>query len=590
MDAILTMNQFFDPNKLSIGLKVGLELDPYILNYPLGNTKNSWVADQGGRPFVLRFYDPKRGSADDFLANSRKYLNLKHPSITPIYPPFYSNLWVFSSSAVCGGEKLFSFLGKYPDGAPLNVIISIFEGIAKALDQSHQNNLFHGTLDLNHIHVVNGIGVMVAFGHNNWLSEITSNEADLRFIAPESKTRRRKVNANTDAYSFMRLLIAALLGESKLANDSTLSLPPSHPAIKSKDWKTICNWCKTGVKQRPNNLIDVIRLLRANLYQSTTNKSIEATPEATPNQLTTKKKAVIAGLAGTLITLSAVAAILLVDDPVEPEEVQPSPIVQVEEKTPEEIFESLPNTLQDDLEVGGKAPEVTKIQPSTFEMGDLQNIGDDNEKPVHTVTVPTGFYISSYEVTFSQYDLFANSTNRPLPSDNGWGRGNRPVINVSWFDAKAYTNWLTEQTGENYRLPTEIEWEFSIRANSSSSFWYGDSVNSGYSVCDGCGSQWDGKSTAPVGSLLSNPLGLFDMHGNVAEWVEDCYHDNYVNAPTSNTIWSSGNCDSRVLRGGSWFDIPRVGRSSTRYRAEPNLKASNWGFRVTRVVQSNLTQ
>ncbi|MFT2111612.1 SUMF1/EgtB/PvdO family nonheme iron enzyme [Marinomonas sp. 2405UD68-3] len=584
------MNQFFDPNKLSIGLKVGLELDPYILNYPLGNTKNSWVADQGGRPFVLRFYDPSRGSADDFLANSRKYLNLKHPSITPIYPPFYSNVWVFGSSAVCGGEKLFSFLGKHPDGAPLNVVISIFEGIAKALDQSHQNNLFHGTLDLSHIHVVNGVGVMVAFGHNNWLSDITENEADLRFIAPESKTTQRKINASTDAYSFMRILIAALIGESKIASDSTMSLPPSHPAIKDKDWKSICNWCKTPVKQRPKNLLDVIRLLRANLYLATSNQSIETNMNSFKKAFSSKKKAIIAGITGTILSLSVAAALLLTDDPIETEQVPAPNIIQVEEKTPEEIFTALPNKLQDTLEIGGKAPEVTKIQPSTFEMGDLQNIGDDNEKPVHTVNVPTGFYISSYEVTFNQYDLFANSTNRPLPPDNGWGRGMRPVINVSWYDAKAYTNWLIQQTGEEYRLPTEIEWEFSIRAGSDSSFWYGDSVSSGYSVCDGCGSQWDGQSTAPVGSLLSNPLGLFDMHGNVAEWVEDCYHDNYVNAPSSNTIWSSSSCDNRVLRGGSWFDIPRVGRSSTRYRADPNLKASNWGFRVTRVVKSNVTQ
>ncbi|WP_191603333.1 formylglycine-generating enzyme family protein [Marinomonas algicola] len=580
------MNQFFDPNKLSIGVKVGLELEPYTLNYPLGNTKSSWVADQAGRPFVLRFFDPMKGSSDDFLANARKHLNLKHPCITPNYPPFYSTLWVFSASAVCGGEKLYSYLGKYPDGAPLNVVISIFEGIAKALDQSHANNLFHGTLDLNHIHVVNGVGIMVAFGHNNWLKSISEADADLRFIAPESKVEPRKVNSKTDAYSFMRLLFASLLGESKVSDDGSIDFPSSHAFINTKDWKTICNWCRTPVKQRPNNLIDVIRLLRANLYQATTNKNLDRRPSKQIKKLTKKQKMGLAGVTSSFIMATTLLIAFSPPDEIEKKDKQSLPLQSVTKQTAEERFESLPKTIQDNLAIGKKAPEVTKIHPSTFEMGDQQNIGDDNEKPIHTVTIPTGFYISASEVTFDQYDLFALSTNRPLPSDNGWGRGNRPVINVSWHDAKSYTQWLTQQTDENYRLPTEIEWEYSVRAGSNTSFWYGNDVNPGYSVCDGCGSQWDGKSTAPVGSLLSNPLGLFDMHGNVAEWVEDCYHDDYTDAPTSNTIWNSGLCDSRVIRGGSWFDIPRVGRSATRYRADPNLKASNWGFRVTREVKT----
>jgi formylglycine-generating enzyme required for sulfatase activity len=255
--------------------------------------------------------------------------------------------------------------------------------------------------------------------------------------------------------------------------------------------------------------------------------------------------------------------------------------------TAEEVFEQLPQQLEEPLKVGSTAPKVTKLPPATFPMGDGQNIGDDNEKPLHDVEIPRGFYMSSYEVTFAQYDLFAQSTNRPLPPDNEWGRGNRPVINVSWYDAKAYSAWVSEQTGKTYRLPTEIEWEYSIRAGSTSSFWYGEEVQNGYSVCDSCGSQWDGVSTAPVGSQISNPLGLFDMHGNVAEWVEDCYHDSYEGAPTKNTPWLSNACDSRVIRGGSWFDIPRVGRSSTRYRAEPNLKASNWGFRLVREIDAS---
>ena len=110
------MNDFYDPTKLKIGQHVGVELDPYVLNYPMDDHKTTWVADQGGRPFVLRFFQSNKGKVEDFLQNARKYASVKHPAITPNYPPFYSNLWVFSCSAVCGGENLYSFLGKYPDG------------------------------------------------------------------------------------------------------------------------------------------------------------------------------------------------------------------------------------------------------------------------------------------------------------------------------------------------------------------------------------------------------------------------------------------------------------------------------------------
>ena len=131
---------------------------------------------------------------------------------------------------------------------------------------------------------------------------------------------------------------------------------------------------------------------------------------------------------------------------------------------------------------------------------------------------------------------FARATGRDLPSDEGWGRGNRPVINVSWRDAQAYVQWLSRETDQPYRLPTEAEWEYAARAGTQSAFSWGNKPAVGFAVCDECGSDWDGSQTAPVGALQPNPWGLYDMAGNVSEWVEDCYAADYSGAPVERKL------------------------------------------------------
>lgn len=571
------MNQYYDVTKLSIGQQVGVEVDPYVLNYPLSDDKSVWVADQGGQSFVLRFFRSDRGDVNQFLSTARRHAKLKHPSITRSYPPFYSNLWVFSIYSLCGGERLFSYLGKYPDGASLNVVLSIFDPIAKALDQVHQHGYIHGHLDLSSVHIVNGTGVLTGFGTHSWLEQITDQDMDGRFIPPEYTKRRPSMSIASDNYMFMRLLIAALVGESWLDSGKIDTLPHHIDELDHETWKKIKQWARPAERHRPKSLVEVMRFLRANLFVNSAKSNVEPPP---PPPKQRPSKAVYAGAGLGLIAITTIITTLLwPSDPEQPARATTPSVTSLESR-----FDALPQVLEEDLKDGGKAPKVEKIAPTKFQMGDINGSGDSNESPVHEVDIPTGFYFSKTEVTFAQYDRFARATGRVAPPDNGWGRNNRPVINVSWYDAKAYTAWLSDQTGAEYRLPTEIEWEYSARAGATTAYWYGNDVKPGYSVCDSCGSQWDGVSTAPVGSQASNPLGIFDMHGNVAEWVEDCYHENYQGAPSSNQVWLSDQCDGRVLRGGSWFDVPTVGRSATRYRAEPTLRASNWGFRVVRLA------
>ena len=141
------------------------------------------------------------------------------------------------------------------------------------------------------------------------------------------------------------------------------------------------------------------------------------------------------------------------------------------------------------------------------------------------------FAISKREITFDEYNKFASATGRRRPYDEGWGRGQRPVINVSWQDAVAYTGWLSDQTGSHYRLPTEAEWEFAASAGSEARFWWGNDVGSQHANCFDCGSDWSGIKTAPVGSFAASAYGVQDMLGNVMEWVQDCYQKDYNLAP-----------------------------------------------------------
>ena len=228
--------------------------------------------------------------------------------------------------------------------------------------------------------------------------------------------------------------------------------------------------------------------------------------------------------------------------------------------------------------------EMVVIPGGRFQMGCVSGKNcQGDEKPVHEVRVAS-FALSKYEVTFEEYDRFTAATGRVRADDEGWGRGRRPVINVSWEDAVAYTEWLSDRTGERYRLPSEAEWEYSARAGSTTKYSWGNKKGRNRANCDGCGSQWDDEKTAPVGSFSPNAWGLHDMHGNVREWVGDCWNKRYKGAPTDGSAWESGKCGRRVLRGGSWLNLPGYLRAAGRYRSTTGDRYFNIGFRVARTL------
>ena len=258
-------------------------------------------------------------------------------------------------------------------------------------------------------------------------------------------------------------------------------------------------------------------------------------------------------------------------------------------KQPEKRITAKPRRVfRDRLKSGGEGPEMVVVQTGSFQMGDIQGGGRQNEQPARTVRIEKRFAIGRFEVTFEEYDQFANETGRNLPADQGWGRVRRPVINVNWQEAAVYAKWLSEQTGKRYRLPTEAEWEYAARGGKETNYWWGNDFLEGMANCEGCGSQWDKKQTAPVGSFKPNPFGLNDMAGNVWEWVEDCWHANYNDAPADGSAWKEaggGNCALRVWRGGSWFDRPGSLRSSYRSTNNAGRRFTNVGFRLVTITE-----
>ncbi|MEZ5471359.1 MAG: SUMF1/EgtB/PvdO family nonheme iron enzyme [Marinicella sp.] len=219
-------------------------------------------------------------------------------------------------------------------------------------------------------------------------------------------------------------------------------------------------------------------------------------------------------------------------------------------------------------------PEMVIIPAGSFRMGSNE---ESSEQPIHTVIIKQ-FAMSTTEVTFAQWDACYKAGGcSHKPNDEGWGRGNRPVINVNWDDAKEYTQWLSQKTGKTYRLPSESEWEYAARAGSSTKYSWGDSISCSQANYGGCGK----RSTQPVKSYKKNAFDLYDMHGNVWEWVEDKYYDNYNGAPSDGSAWTNGSSQYRVLRGGSWYNFSNLLRSVYRYRFDPKNRIYDFGFRLS---------
>jgi formylglycine-generating enzyme required for sulfatase activity len=231
-----------------------------------------------------------------------------------------------------------------------------------------------------------------------------------------------------------------------------------------------------------------------------------------------------------------------------------------------------------------ECPEMVLVPAGKFMMG--SDDGDPDEKPVHEVIIERSFAVGKFEVTFADWETCAaegGCANNKTPNDLGWGKGKHPVINVSWSDAKEYMAWLTGKTGKEYRLLTEAEWEYAARAGKFTMYAFGDTISRQHA-------QFSDRKTTETGSLPANAFGLHDTHGNVSEWVEDCYKGSYDAAPSDGSAVLLARvrsllsrCD-RIVRGGSWQSGPDDLRLTNRTGLSPDSRDNDIGFRVARTL------
>jgi formylglycine-generating enzyme required for sulfatase activity len=235
-------------------------------------------------------------------------------------------------------------------------------------------------------------------------------------------------------------------------------------------------------------------------------------------------------------------------------------------------------------------PEMIVVPAGSFTMGSpsAEKGRDIFEGPQHTVTFVQPFAVSKYELTFADWDacVTGGGCNGYKPNDQGWGRGQQPVINVSWDDARQYVAWLSLVTGKSYRLLSEAEYEYATRAGTTTAYPWGDDIGKNNANCGGCGSKWDRMQPAPVGSFTPNKFDLYDMVGNVSEWAEDCLHyANYNSAPMDGSAWITGaDCSNRILRGASWAGPPDFLRSAARSGGSALTRGPGIGLRLGRTL------
>ena len=235
-------------------------------------------------------------------------------------------------------------------------------------------------------------------------------------------------------------------------------------------------------------------------------------------------------------------------------------------------------------------PQMVVVPSGSFVMGLPASADLAAEIPQHSVTVAVPFAVSKYEVTFADWDacVKGGGCNGYEPDDEGWGRGQQPVINVDWDDAQQYVAWLSLVTGKTYRLLSESEYEYATRAGTTTTYPWGNDINLDGQVmanCSNCGKKWVHPS--PVGSFPPNRFGLYDMVGNVWEWVEDCAHANYNGSPADGSAWmerNGGNCSERLLRGGSFLNAATFLGSAIRFWLTAGDRNFSTGFRVARIL------
>ena len=542
---------------------------------------------------------------ESFLEEARMLARFKHPNIVQIYRFFRAHGTGYIVMEYVEGQTLSERLkehGVISEGQLRQILLPLLEG----LEEVHRSGLTHRDIKPGNIimRASDDSPVLLDFGaaRQTVMARSRSMTAVLtpRYAPIEQYSEKGRQGPWTDVYALGALCCRAMTGKApeessdRIQEDTLEPLEESCRGQGSPEFLRALDWAlRVRLEDRPQSLSQWRAALDGVREPGQRQEPREAKP--VPSPAVEPKRRWVGKLAAGLLSALVVAGggyfgwqeweaykTAALEEQVKQllaEEKRKLAELEAQRKEAEEKRRLA--ELEAQRKAEALAGEMVAIPGGSFRMGDLSGDGDEEEVPVHIVRIAP-FEMGKYEVTFSQWDACVADGGCPRASDEGWGRGNRPVMEISWNDVQGFIAWLNTRTGGDYRLPTESEWEYAARAGSESKYSWGNRIGSNRANCDEeyCGDRWE--NTAPVGSFASNAWGLHDMHGNVWEWVEDCRNDSYVGAPGDGSAWRSGDCNQRVIRGGSWYNYTWRLRSAYRDWPTRSNRDSILGFRLAR--------
>ena len=573
-----------------------------------------------------------RYGLEQFQAEARTLARLDHPNIVRIHQVLAAHGTAYLVMEYYPGLTLAEHLDRQPGSRlPEATALALMQQILDGLRAVHAEGLLHRDIKPQNIYLAatrggNARPVLIDFGAARQVAGERSRSLSVLLTpgyAPlEQYSRRGHQGPWTDIYAAAAVLYRMLTGSAPPdAHDRTQGepLPPAARfGVSATVSAALDRALAMAAGERPQSVVELQRALAGAAGEAVEGKGPGPTPPPRepprPGRKTGRSpppppaggagpwRWVVGGILGVagIVTMDYVA--MRVAAPVAPIPAQPALVTapRPEKPTPAPIPPApvvvpKPNTPNTPARLAFE-PEMVPIPAGSFLMGSPAEEPErkDREGPQHQVQIPA-FALGKYEVTFEQWDACVTGGGcAHRPADQGWGRGTRPVTNVSWDDAQEYVKWLSTRTGKHYRLPSEAEWEYAVRAGTTTPFSTGNCIITTQANYDGnydyagCGAKTGVYlvKTQPVGSYPANRWGLYDMHGNVWEWVQDCWHDSYTGAPKEGSAWLDvcGTSGRRVLRGGSWIVYPQDLRSANRLELGTGFRYHLLGFRVARTL------
>jgi len=563
---------------------------------------------------------------EQFQTEARTLARLDHPNIVRIHQVLAAHGTAYLVMEYYPGLTLAEHLDRQPGSRlPEAQALALMQQILDGLRAVHAEGLLHRDIKPQNIYLAatrggNARPVLIDFGAARQVAGERSRSLSVLLTpgyAPlEQYSRRGKQGPWTDVYAVAAVLYRMLTGltppDAHDRNEGEPLPPAARFGISAPVSAALDRALAMAAGERTQSVVALQQALAGTVGKVAVEKGPTPPPPAPPRPGGETGRPpppppangpgpgpwpwVVGGVLG-LAGIAAVAYVATRDPrPVAP---MPAPVVAAPSPAPSAPAAIPPAPLVIPKPAAPNPParlafepEMVRIPAGSFLMGSPPSEPErnDDEGPQHQVQVPA-FELGKYEVTFDQWDACVSAggcTHRP--EDQGWGRGTRPVINISWDDAQGYVKWLNTQTGKQYRLPSEAEWEYAARAGTTTPFSTGNCITTAQANYDGnidyagCGAKTGVylQKTQPVGSYPANRWGLYDMHGNAWEWVQDSSHTNYQGAPGDGSAWEDAGGRERVLRGGSWFSGGRYCRSANRFGDVPGHRNRYVGFRLSR--------